>query len=114
MIFNLLIPIGSLLILSACIVIWKKSFSAIKVLLLIFAIFYFNDKLRTEYYKTQIYPGNDVVYKGKVYNISCLTVNDENNYRAVTLTNSSGYIIKRNLPADSVKNNYKPFWNRIF
>lgn len=86
----------------------KSKPGTIIVLLMMGAVIFGGDKLKAEYNKSQILPGNEVVYRGKIFTITSMTTNSKTNYKAVELSNS---IIKlKDVPADSVKNEYRPFW----
>ncbi|RYY06051.1 MAG: hypothetical protein EOP43_07395 [Sphingobacteriaceae bacterium] len=66
--------------------------------------------LRGEYRKTLIQPGNSVIYKGQLHDIVEMEINTITNTRSVKLDSLSN----RSLPIDSVKNNYRPLWKRLF
>lgn len=63
-----------------------------------------------EHRKTLVQPGNMVIYKGKLHSIEEMEINTVTNLKTAKL----GSLNSKSLPVDSVRNNYLPFWKRLF
>jgi len=83
-----------------------KRFEAVIIIFLFFIVNF----IWHEHRKTLVQPGNLVIYKGKKHSIEEMEINTVTNFKTVKLDSLSS----RSLPVDSVKNNYRPFWKRLF
>jgi hypothetical protein len=81
-----------------------------KQLIIFIILFYCVNYVWHEHRKTLVQPGNMVIYKGKIHSIEELKINTVTNLKMVKLDSLNS----KSLPADSVKNNYRPFWKSLF